>query len=121
MAIKTGYISGSNNNIDWEEIAVINNNILGDNQIWTVNVDTQNYYKYLRVTATNSSTPSRGAWISNLKIIGQSRIAMPATVDDYDFTTEEYAYFAFIKKDVLKDSNGDYLYDSNKKLLFIGE
>ena len=41
--------------------------------------------------------------------------------DDYDFTTEEYAYFAFIKKDVLKDSNGNYLYDSNKKLLFIGE
>lgn len=73
IAITTGYIYGSNDNTNWTELTSFTNYNTDNNQTWLVSVQTSNYYKYMRITATNSSTPANGAWISKLVIRGYTK------------------------------------------------
>lgn len=118
--VRSGRVLASDDNSSWVELTTFtNNNALVALATWNIDLSNNtNSYKYYKLECRNSDSH---IGIGKLTLTALQGGVIPASEEDYDFTTEEYAYFAFIKKDVLKDSNDDYLYDSNERLLFIEE
>lgn len=111
-SFKSGYIQGSNDGSTFDTLYTITDRASTAGLQTTYQIDTNNYYKYLRVYCT--ATSGNGLSIQEIEFSGFTKdaSAVPTLNANLDSVTEQIDILKGTKQDILSDGNGTKVVDN---------